>query len=926
MAIGSDSGPAERIFVARERELGVLRDAWESARGGSGRVVAIEGEPGIGKSALAEAFFGEVAEAAATAGAGRPVIRVQAADSDPPIPWRLLEEIFAQLPGASAADRAMVPNPQALPTAVSETLTEYLRSAGSLVIFVDDAQWADEQSLAVLMDAGRHLKSHSVLLVAAYQAGNRSPFPASAGPALARAWRHMLEGEHAMLLSLEGLPPEGILRLAVASGRHGLSLGDAARLYQATGGNPDYLLDLFPLLSSNPIVIGESPLPVPANRAAGITERFAACGQQTRQLLSAAAVLGQRFSVATLRDVSGVPEPWPYISEAIDNALLEMVPGSGRRELRFPRRVTGEAIYWALSERVRVGWHRRCARLGGPGALRHRIAAIDGVDDVLAGDLRRAADDRMRVHDLTGAAYYLQRAMDCTQRGPERTGLLLRAVEALLVVGKQSAVSEYRGELAESPANPWRDYVLGYLLMLVGEPERATALMRGALDALDRGEPAPEGAPADLRARIAGQLAVLSVVLLSYPQMITYGAAAVAAGSHDPVVRANAWVAQTLGLTLAGDGAQALSLLADAGEPGSASGVDGLAVRGIIRLWTDDLEGAARDLHAVFGRCARGEALRTSQAVGYLGEVEYRRGLLGEAAHFAGLAVDNATDNDRYWDYPILHALAVYPRAARAEWDEASYHAAQSEAMAQLIGAPAFLAYAAGARAAIAQARGDAAELLNAADVIEAAYDSREPGTHLFGPVRADALARLGRCDEAAKALQRFLDGPAASGRKSARMAAARVAAEIAAGRGDYAQAARDCERGRVIALELGLPMEVARIDLTAARALWLRGHRTAAEDALRAAYQEFAAIGAVAYIRLAEAYAAEWDMRLDEVLAVLTARERQICVLAGKGLTSTRIARELSIDIKTVESHRTSAYRKLGIRNLAELKRLLGV
>ena len=339
------------------------------------------------------------------------------------------------------------------------------------------------------------MRSDPVLLVTAYQAGSRSPFPAAAGPALARAWRQLIEGEHGVLVTLGGLPPEDILRLAVASGRHGLSLGDAARLHEATGGNPDYLLDLFPLLSSKPIVIGETPLPVPANRAAAITERFAACGQQTRQLLSAAAVLGQRFSVATLRDVSGVAEPWPYVEEAIDSALLEIVPGSGRRELRFPRQVTGEAIYWALSERVRAGWHRRCARLGGPGALRHRIAAIDGVDDALAADLRVAADDRMRVRDLAGAAYYLQRAMDCTRRGPERTQLLLRAVEALLVVGKQSAVSEYRGELEQVPADPWRDYVLGYLLMLAGEPERATRLLRGALDALEGGAPAPRARP-----------------------------------------------------------------------------------------------------------------------------------------------------------------------------------------------------------------------------------------------------------------------------------------------------------------------------------------------------------------------------------------------------------------------------------------------
>lgn len=64
--------------------------------------------------------------------------------------------------------------------------------------------------------------------------------------------------------------------------------------------------------------------------------------------------------------------------------------------------------------------------------------------------------------------------------------------------------------------------------------------------------------------------------------------------------------------------------------------------------------------------------------------------------------------------------------------------------------------------------------------------------------------------------------------------------------------------------------------------------------------------------------------MRVDGVLADLTSRERRICVLAGKGLTTAAIASKLRVDVKTIESHRTSAYRKLGVRTLAELKRLL--
>jgi hypothetical protein len=386
-------GQTGKMFVGREPELTVLRDAWDSACSGSGRVVSIEGEPGIGKTALVEEFLAGVAE---------PVIRVHAFASDPPAPWGLLSEIAARSHAVATGERARELNPQALPAAVRDTLAGYLRSGKRLAIFVDDAQWADAESLATLTDLAWRLRSEQVLLVVAYQAQGRSPLLASAGPRAPQAWRRMLESRHAVLLPLEGLPPEDVLRLAVASGRHGLSVRDAARLHQATGGNPDYLLDLFPLLSSNPIVIDEGPLPLPANRAAGIMNRFAACGPQTRRMLCAAAVLGQRFSVATMRDVAGVQEPWAHIYEAIEHALVEVVPGTDNRELRFPGRVVGEAVYWAMSERERAEWHRRCARLGGPEALRHRIAAAGGVDEALAADLCRAAEERMRTRDLGG--------------------------------------------------------------------------------------------------------------------------------------------------------------------------------------------------------------------------------------------------------------------------------------------------------------------------------------------------------------------------------------------------------------------------------------------------------------------------------------------------------------------------------------------
>src|SRR5262249_6721522 len=154
-----------------------------------------------------------------------------------------------------------------------------------------------------------------------------------------------------------------------------------------------------------------------------------------------------------------------------------------------------------------------------------------------------------------------------------------------------------------------------------------------------------------------------------------------------------------------------------------------------------------------------------------------------------------------------------YPWAARGDWDVATSHAREASRWAKAVGAPAGLAYAAGAWAAVAQARGDAAALLAAAKELECHYEALEPGAPGFGPPRAEALAQLGRPDEAAAALAAFSARVTASGRRSALMGIARVRSRIAAARGDFGQALDDCAQAREHARAVGLPLEAARLD-----------------------------------------------------------------------------------------------------------------
>jgi len=157
---GSTGRPARNVFVGRESEVAVLRAAWQSAADGSARVVAIEGDPGIGKTALVEKLL---------AGIPAPVVRVAGVSAESKYPWRILDEITRRLAKARPEGRPGHMDPLASPSFVGQGLTEALQAAGEVTLLVDDAQWADRASMAALQYTARRLRDDPVLLILAYR-------------------------------------------------------------------------------------------------------------------------------------------------------------------------------------------------------------------------------------------------------------------------------------------------------------------------------------------------------------------------------------------------------------------------------------------------------------------------------------------------------------------------------------------------------------------------------------------------------------------------------------------------------------------------------------------------------------------------------------------------------------------------------------
>jgi DNA-binding CsgD family transcriptional regulator len=914
-------------FVGRDRELVRLRTAWEDAQAGKPRVCGIIGAPGIGKTALVREFVRKL----------QPTTRASAVgDSyELALPWGVLRQIGLDIPAVAAFADTL--DALADPALVARTLATVLGDVGPAVLVIDDAHWGDTPSMTALRLAVRWLGSAPVLMVFAFQeASADSGAAAIPGPAGAHApdvamdpaWDRVFDTEYGDRLRLDGLSALELVRLAAAMSRPGLSPAAAARLHAHTTGNPQHVRFLVDQLSLRTIAFGHGPLPAPRSLVLAVVSRLAACAPATRDFVAAGAVLGRAFGLSAAQQVSGIGEQTAAAAEeAVGAGLLEESPGTLGRELVFPSALTRDAVYHDLGRARRCELHRRAALVGGSDTVWHRIASADGPDEALAEDVDRAA----RLHRAQGrpasAAALLRHALNLTPAGPSRTPRLLSAVEALLVAGDSAAAREYEAELDAEDRGAWWDYVAGYQKLLAGQVLEARERFERALAGLRRDGQPPAPAPPDLEARIASQLAILGIVMLSYPDMVEYGELAVSAGSDEAWVGAFAWLARSLGLALAGRAREALDGLSAAGEPGAGGGLETLASRGIIRLWTDDLDGARRDLRAVVERASRGEALRMAQALGFLGEVEYRRGALDDATDLTEQAVGDAEENERFWDFALLHALACYPRAACGDWERAEQHAQRAAEWASIIESKTALAYAAAARAAIAQARDDAQRLLIAGQQFEAQYSSPEPGTHLFGPLRADALSLLGRPDEADEALTAFTAALGVSDRRSTLMSTARVRGQIAAARGDHDAAVHAFEEALVHAGAVGLPIEAGRIELLLAASFSASGRRAAAERSLRSAARVFGETGAAAYAAQAEDTARRFGLDLNApyaALAALTRAERAVAVLVGEGLTNKEIAARLVLSEKTVETHLGRVYSRLDVRGRKDLRALL--
>jgi DNA-binding SARP family transcriptional activator len=327
-------------FVGRTAEMAELRALWRSALSGRPRSVAVLGPAGIGKTRLVEEWVRH------TVGPDATVVRAKALDTERALPLGLAAELAKSLstrPGAAgmanaslAVLRHLVPtlgngNGPAPTSTLSEVavaealldLAEAVASEAPLVLWVDDLQWADPQSRAVLLRLARSLRGVQALTLLTCRSGDADLSAVRTLRAEAAAGRFTTlelaplspdEVFEALSLSLDVRPPEE-------------ARSASARLASASQGNPLFLSELLLRLHAEGHVTQEADqwvmhaagisgdLPLPTSVREILEARLRSLPQEMHGVLGALAHAAHALDAEEL--ARRVEAPLPAVQSAL---------------------------------------------------------------------------------------------------------------------------------------------------------------------------------------------------------------------------------------------------------------------------------------------------------------------------------------------------------------------------------------------------------------------------------------------------------------------------------------------------------------------------------------------------------------------------------------------------------------------------------
>jgi tetratricopeptide (TPR) repeat protein/transcriptional regulator with XRE-family HTH domain len=383
-------------LVGREPELRRLLATLEVVATGKGRLLLLAGEPGVGKTRLAQELMVRTQERGFRALTGRcdeqyaslpffPFVEVLTGS------WRLASPALCQIANTRFAELGrLLPLPLPVPPQsemqeprlrLLHTVAGFLQALaaeGPLALLLDDLHWADSASLDLLAHLARTLRGDRVLLLGTYrdvEVGRQHP--------LESTLTSLTRDRVVELITLRGLPPAGTGELIRARfGVDEVSTEMRDLVHERTEGNPFFTEEVLSALVEQGAIFragagwdrkAVAEIAVPQSIRSVVGQRVGRLATEAQELLRLASVLGQEWELAVLLGATeqdeaqvldhldaalavrlleerrmGRDERYGFVHALIGQALYEEVP---RHRLRRLHLRAGEALERARGER-----------------------------------------------------------------------------------------------------------------------------------------------------------------------------------------------------------------------------------------------------------------------------------------------------------------------------------------------------------------------------------------------------------------------------------------------------------------------------------------------------------------------------------------------------------------------------------------------
>ncbi|HTZ29881.1 MAG TPA: AAA family ATPase [Streptosporangiaceae bacterium] len=897
------------MLLGRDHERQEIEQALARSRSGASAVLALVGEPGIGKTALID-------YAASRAG-GMQLLRARGIESEAQIPFGSLLELIrpalvlldkipqpqaVALEGALALRPASAQDRFALGAATLSLLAAYAEQA-PVAVLVDDAQWLDGSSAQALLFAFRRLVADPIAVLVAVRDGEPS----------------LLDGA-----DLPALRIKGLTRDEAASMMPEVPPEKAWRLHRATAGNPLALLELASSARDADLAPDSAPVAVPASISRAFTRRAGRLGEAARQALVLAAT-SDTGDLATLeRAAARIGIDLSGLAAAESAGLVTLGPGTV--EFRHP--LARSAVYADAPAGQRRAAHRAlAAALPDRDVDRrawHLAAAAVGTDEAASAALAQAAArSRDRSAYATAAAAF-ERAGRLAAGGEVRARLLWQAAETAWLAGLTgravSLLDEARALAGDPRARVEIDRLAGHIAAMRGPVMRGYTILTAAA----------AGASPEQAVAMLAEAAAAWFYAGDPAQMLAVAERAQACLPASPSVQARFLAGMALGMAriLGGHAAAGAEALHEAVTLAENSA----EVRDDLRLlpWLAFAPMFLRETGT--GRSLLEHSLQAARACAAVGVLPFALNLIArdrattdrwavaEAIYQEAIGLARESGQQT----PLVFGLAglAWLQARRGREQECRACADEALKLCSDLGTRLLEIWATAALGELELGLGDAARAVTHLEhqqhlLAELAITDPDlsPATELV-----DGYLKLGRYGDAQRVAAQFMAAAQAKGQPWSVARALRCHGMLAENSGFAA----DFERAIGLHEQTPDAFEAARTRLAYGERLRRSRSRVLAREQLRAAVDAFDDLDARPWADRARAeLAATGETRRQRDaggINELTPQELQIALLLAGGKTTRETAAALFLSPKTVDYHLRHVYQRLGIHSRDEL------